>query len=75
MGKKHLLKCWLWKGLWGFSFISFLLAWASVLMQVPIGPLDALFLFWNALILGVLAISIKLDCQTCEVCTVAPRQG
>ncbi|MBI5456154.1 hypothetical protein HY969_00240 [Candidatus Kaiserbacteria bacterium] len=75
MGKKHLLKCWLWKILWGLSVLAFALAWVSVLRKAPIGQFDPLFLFWNALILGVLAVPIKLDCQTCETCSVAPPRA
>ena len=70
MDKKH-LKCWLWKGLWAVSALSFLMGWLSVILQAPIGPLDPLFLFWNGLILGVLATPIKLDCAACESCHVS----
>ena len=74
MMKKH-LKCWLWKGLWALSALAFILAWVSVIMQQPIGALDPLFLFWNALILAALATPIKLDCHSCDVCGVnAPRE-
>lgn len=74
MGKKHLIKCWIWKGLWVLSVVAFVLAWVSVLRKAPIGQFDPLFLFWNALILGVLAVPVKLDCKTCETCNVsAPR--
>lgn len=74
--KKHQLKCWLWKGLWGLAALSFILAWVSVLMRAPIGQFDPLFLFWNSLILGILAVPVKLDCQNCEVCSVkAPGSG
>lgn len=72
MSKKH-IKCWLWKGLWGLGALSFILAWVSILQQAPIGKFDPLFLLWNALILGVLATPIKLDCQSCEVCSVKPH--
>jgi len=68
---KHLLKCWLWKGLWVLSALSFILAWASVIMQAPIGRFDPLFLLWNALVLAVLATPIKLDCNKCGVCNVS----
>ena len=75
MGKKHLIKCWVWKGLWVLSVVAFVLAWVSVLRKAPIGQFDPLFLFWNALILGVLAVPVKLDCKACETCNVsAPHQ-
>ena len=67
--KKH-LKCWLWKVMWGLGALAFILAWVSVLMRAPIGPFDPLFLLWNALVLGVLATPIKLDCHSCDVCGV-----
>ena len=72
MMSKHLMKCWLWKGMWSLGALAFLLAWVSVIMQAPIGSLDPLFLFWNALILGILAIPVKLDCQSCGTCNVGP---
>ena len=68
---KHVIKCWLWKGMWVLAALCFVLAWVSVLRQAPIGQFDPLFLFWNALILGVLATPVKLDCQdTCSGCSV-----
>lgn len=67
MDKKH-IKCWLWKGLWGLAALCFILAWVSVIRQAPIGQFDPLFLLWNGLILGILAIPIKLDCHDCCGC-------
>jgi hypothetical protein len=58
MDKKH-AKCWVWKTLWGFGILSFVLALAGF---------DSQYWMWNALVAGVLAITIKLDCQSCEVC-------
>lgn len=69
---KHLIKCWLWKIMWGLAALCFVLAWVSVIRQAPIGQFDPLFLFWNALILGVLAVPVKLDCHDCSTCNVAP---
>ena len=65
----HMAKMWAWKVLWVLSALSFVLAWVSVLRQAPIGQFDPLFLLWNALVLGVLAISAKHEpnCMTCEV--------
>ena len=71
MMNKHLMKCWLWKGMWGLSALAFILAWVSVLMQAPIGRFDPLFFLWNALVLGVLATPIKLDCKGCATCNVS----
>lgn len=73
--KKHLIKCWLWKVMWALAVLSFILAWVSVLMRAPIGQFDPLFLLWNALVLGVLATPIKLDCQHCETCSVSRPSG
>jgi len=72
---KHLIKCWLWKGLWVLSALSFILAWVSVIRQAPIGQFDPLFLLWNALILGMLSITIKLDCNKCGTCNVGPSHS
>ena len=49
------------KVLWVLSVVAFVLAWVAVALRAPIGPLDPLFLLWNALILGVLAIPLKLS--------------
>ena len=70
MGNKHLIKCWLWKVMWGLAALSFVLAWVSVIRKAPIGQFDPLFLLWNALVLGVLATPIKLDCKGCGTCNV-----
>ncbi len=65
----HMVKIWLWKVLWGLSALSFVLAWVSVIRQAPLGQFDPLFLLWNALILGILAVSVKHEpgCGHCEV--------
>lgn len=65
----HMARIWVWKVLWVLSALSFVLAWVSVLRQAPIGQFDPLFLLWNALILGVLAMSSRHEpnCSTCEV--------
>ena len=68
MDRKH-FKCLLWKGLWGLGALSLIGAWIA-------GPngnltgLDGVQLLWNALIFGVLAIPIKLDCHSCDVCNI-----
>ena len=71
LGNKHLIKCWLWKAMWGLAILSFILAWVSVIRRAPIGQFDPLFLLWNALVLGVLATPIKLDCRRCGTCNVS----
>ena len=70
MMSKHLIKCWVWKGLWALAAIAFILAWVSVLRRATIFNMDPLFLLWNALVLGVLSIPVKLDCHSCGVCGV-----
>lgn len=69
MSKKH-LKCWLWKILWVLSFGFFVVAIIGALRGGPLLGLDPLLGFWSALVLGVLAIPIKLDCADCSVCRV-----
>lgn len=71
---KH-MKCWLWKGMWAFAALSFVLAWVSVIIKAPIWQFDPLFLFWNALVLGVLATPIKLDCSSCNTCSADSHRG
>ena len=71
MGNKHLIKCWIWKAMWVLAVLSFVLAWVSVMRRAPIGQFDPLFLLWNALVLGVLSIPVKLDCRKCGTCNVS----
>lgn len=59
MTRQH-IKCWIWKTLWGLGLWSFLFG--------LIFNSNREFWYFNALILGILAISIKLDCQSCRVC-------
>ena len=68
--KKHLLKCWLWKILWGLSALSFGLAWGAVLTQSPTLLFSPELYLWTALILGILSIPIKQDCANCSVCGI-----
>ena len=48
------------KILWILAALAFIFAWVTILRGAPLGPLDPLFLLWNALVLGVLAIPLKL---------------
>ena len=57
-----------WKALWGLSAVSFVLACVAIKYGVAAFGIDAQHWFWNALILGVLATPIKLDCSACGVC-------
>ena len=67
MDRKH-FKCLLWKGLWGLSALAFLTACFAARKNMLIWGFGSEKLFWDALILGVLAIPIKLDCHDCSVC-------
>ncbi|MDP3769692.1 MAG: hypothetical protein Q8R40_02005 [bacterium] len=69
MDKKH-CKCLLWKGLWALGLITLILAWVSNYTQAALLGYGALAWFWTALVLGVLAIPIKLDCHDCSTCSV-----
>ena len=72
MNRKH-IKCLCWKALWGLGFLSLILAWVTNYTQSSIIGYGALAWFWNALVLGVLAISIKLDCHSCEPCQIGMK--
>ena len=69
MDRKH-SKCLLWKGLWTLALITMILAWISNYTQGAFLGYGALVWFWTALVLGVLAIPIKLDCHDCGVCGI-----
>jgi len=47
------------KLLWILAFVAFILAWFSGTQGVVFG-FNAQFWFWNALVLGVLAIPVKM---------------
>ena len=65
--RKH-YKCMLWKGLWLLAAVSFILAFVLAKDGGWIMRMGAEAWYWNALILGILAIPIKLDCHDCGVC-------
>ncbi len=68
MARKH-FKCWLWKILWSFAGLSLVLSWGGF-EQGVVATLPVEMWLWNSLVLGVLAISVKLDCHDCSVCNV-----
>ena len=72
INRKH-FKCLCWKTLWGLGFLSLILAWITNYNQSAIIGYGALAWFWNALVLGVLAISIKLDCHSCDTCQIGMK--
>ncbi|MBI1957419.1 MAG: hypothetical protein HYS44_03115 [Candidatus Niyogibacteria bacterium] len=63
----HHWKCWLWKLLWLAGVVSLVLAWIAM-KQGPVFKVEALAWFWNALVFGVLALPIKMDCS-CSGCS------
>lgn len=67
-------KCRIWKALWGLGALSLILAWVSVGIRGTVLGLDPLAWYWNALVLVVLSIPIKLDCHSCEVCMPTAKQ-
>ena len=76
MDRRH-LKCWLWKLLWVLAIASLVVAWVGIKGDKVILGLNSLGWFWNALVMAVLAISVKLDCHTCAVCKIgsAPTEN
>ncbi|HEY4478930.1 MAG TPA: hypothetical protein VI981_01050 [Candidatus Paceibacterota bacterium] len=68
MNRKH-LKCTLWKLLWTLGVLSLIAAWVSS-QSDPVLEFEWSFWFWNALVFGVLAVPIKLDCHSCDVCGI-----
>lgn len=68
---KHTLKCWLWKLMWLTSVVALGTAFYEVLTQAPVLGLAPDLYLWTALIVGVLAIPVKLDCQNCGACKVS----
>ena len=67
---KHTLKCFLWKILWVLGFAALVIAFVEIIMQEPVLGFAPDLYLWTALILGVLAIPIKLDCADCTACKV-----
>lgn len=63
---KH-YKCLLWKGLWGLGALALILSWLAGEGGHMIG-MSTEHLLWDALVLAVLSIPIKLDCHSCGVC-------
>jgi len=69
MDRKH-WECWLWKLFWVGGLLALVLAWVGVLKQSLILGVSPELWLWDALILGILSIPIKLDCQNCSSCSV-----
>ena len=65
------MKCWLWKLLWLLAAVCLVLAWVAVYMKNLVLGLEPLAWYWNALVLGVLAMPIKMDCHGCGTCGVS----
>jgi len=74
MDRRH-LKCLLWKGLWLISLVSLVVAWYGVGGNKVVLGLNSLGWFWNAVIFGILAVPVKLDCRACGVCKIGAVQS
>jgi len=67
-GKWHKY-CWWFGGLlWTLAALSVLLAWWAVYRRGLVLGLEPLAWYWNALVLGVLALGCKSDCGSCGSC-------
>ena len=66
----HSVKCLLWKVLWLAAAVSLALSWYAIWTRGVVLGLDPLAWYWNALVLAVLAIPVKLDCKDCGTCSV-----
>jgi hypothetical protein len=64
----HHMKCWIWKKLWALSALAMIVGWVAAIQNSPILGLQGIYWFMTALVLGVLAIPIKLDCTQCGTC-------
>ena len=70
--------CWvkmvLGKVLWVASALSLLLAWVAVYRRGLVFNLEPLAWYWNALILGVLAVGAKVEGSCYDVCSSEEKQ-
>ena len=60
--------CWFGMGLWSLAVVAFVLGWVSLIIQKLVLSLDPVAWYWNALVLGVLAMpwACKGDSSACE---------
>lgn len=57
------------KILWIAGFACLILAWIAVYKKNLVLGLEPLAWYWNALVLGVLAVGMKCDCpSSCSTC-------
>lgn len=59
--KEELMRV-LWKTLWAAAALCLLAALVSIKDGVPLFGLSISFWYWNALVLGVLSIPVRLNC-------------
>lgn len=57
------------KVLWGAAALSLLLAWVAVYKRGLVFNLEPLAWYWNALILGVLAVGTKAGGSCYDTCS------
>jgi len=65
------MKCMLWKGLWLLGTISLLLAWIALYSKTLILGFDPGAWFLSGMTFATLSIPIKLDCTSCDGCSVS----
>ncbi|NCN53066.1 hypothetical protein GW950_01215 [Candidatus Wolfebacteria bacterium] len=58
---------WVGKALWSLAALAFVLGWVSLLRQQLVFSLDPVAWYWNALVLGVLAVPSKNSANCCKM--------
>jgi len=77
-GKWHWHCCWrplLGHVLWLAAAASLALAWVAVWRRGLVWGLEPLAWYWNALVLGMLALGKKSHCGNCGMCTPEEKGG
>ncbi|MEK9170072.1 MAG: hypothetical protein AAB674_00285 [Patescibacteria group bacterium] len=57
-------KSWLGTGLWCLAVLALVLAWVAVFKRDLVFGLEPLAWYWNALVVGVLALPLKDNCAS-----------
>ncbi len=62
--------------LWSLGMLALVLAWVSIWRQSLVFGLEPLAWFWNALVLGVLALGCKggHGCHQCRSCEAPSKE-
>jgi len=77
-GKWHWRCCWqpmLGHALWIAAAASLAMAWVAVWRRGLVWGLEPLAWYWNALVLGVLALGKKSHCGNCGTCMPEEKGG